>query len=268
MSYISAVIICKNEQLTIGRYLRSVSRYTDEIIIVDTGSTDKTLEIANEFDVKIHHYEWNDDFSAARNFALSQATSKWLLILDVDELIEDEDILLLYKVLESNKYDAIDFQLSQFQVDYSNIDPKAELQLPNVPALVKQKMAVIRNGVQIRYEGCVHETIVHQQRSPQGLNSDIRCGHYRDSATVVSRALYYSQLESESLTKDKTNSNAHFNYIYNLVLNKMRQEAAIAIGQLEFIDEHYKSRFKDLVLKMHTFGWLNESSALKRKLEG
>ncbi len=78
-------MIVKNEARCLARCLRSVQSIVDEIIIVDTGSTDDTVKIAAGFRVKIFHFDWVDDFSTARNFALDQTEGDWILVLDADE---------------------------------------------------------------------------------------------------------------------------------------------------------------------------------------
>lgn len=80
---IGAVIIAKNEEDIVRNMLESVKDF-DEIIFIDTGSTDKTIEIAKEFTDKIFHFEWCDDFAAARNFAIEHATADWLQSIDCD----------------------------------------------------------------------------------------------------------------------------------------------------------------------------------------
>jgi len=78
-------MIVKDEEKHLARCLSSVKDVADEIVIVDTGSNDKTLEIAGSFGAKIFHFDWVNDFSAARNFALSRCTCDWILYLDADE---------------------------------------------------------------------------------------------------------------------------------------------------------------------------------------
>jgi tetratricopeptide (TPR) repeat protein len=82
---LSFVAIVKNEAQNLDRCLASVKPYVDELIIVDTGSTDETILIAQQYNAKISHFEWCDDFSAARNYACSIATGDWILTLDADE---------------------------------------------------------------------------------------------------------------------------------------------------------------------------------------
>ncbi len=81
MCSLTLSMIVKNEEKHLRECLESVTEVVDEIVIVDTGSTDKTLEIAKEFNAKIFHFNWINDFSAARNFALSKSTGEWILIL-------------------------------------------------------------------------------------------------------------------------------------------------------------------------------------------
>lgn len=92
---ISVCIIAKNEEQHIEECLKRLKPYHYEIVLVDTGSTDKTLEIASRYTEHIYHYNWTNDFSAARNFAISQASHNWILSIDCDEFIEqiEEDAL-------------------------------------------------------------------------------------------------------------------------------------------------------------------------------
>ncbi|WP_337872164.1 glycosyltransferase family 2 protein, partial [Ignavibacterium sp.] len=81
---ITLSMIVKNEERYLEDCLNSVKNVFDEIIIVDTGSTDNTLKIAEKFNAKVFHFDWINDFSAARNFALSKSTGEWILYLDAD----------------------------------------------------------------------------------------------------------------------------------------------------------------------------------------
>ncbi len=87
-SHVSRLTVClitKNEEKFLGQCLKSIQGLAQQIVVVDTGSTDRTVEIAREFGAEIHALPWADDFSAARNAALEHATSDWILMLDADE---------------------------------------------------------------------------------------------------------------------------------------------------------------------------------------
>ncbi len=89
---ISLCMIVKDEEKTLERCLSSIKDIVDEIIIVDTGSTDKTKEIAKKFNSKIYDFKWIDDFAAARNFSFSKATKEYVFWLDGDDYLDDENI--------------------------------------------------------------------------------------------------------------------------------------------------------------------------------
>jgi glycosyltransferase involved in cell wall biosynthesis len=82
---LSVCLITRNEERFLGKCLQSIRELAHQIVVVDTGSTDATVEIAHQFQAEVHRFPWNDDFSAARNEALKYATGDWVLCLDADE---------------------------------------------------------------------------------------------------------------------------------------------------------------------------------------
>lgn len=88
---LALVMITLNEEQRLAKCLRSAASFVDEIIVVDTGSKDGTIDIAKQYGAKVVPYSWTKDFSAARNFALSHSSCEWNLILDADEYIESFD---------------------------------------------------------------------------------------------------------------------------------------------------------------------------------
>ena len=91
MTTISLCMIVKNEEKTLARCLDSVHDLVDEIIIVDTGSSDRTTEIAAKFTSKIYNHSWTDDFAAARNVSFSKASMKYCMWLDADDILEQTE---------------------------------------------------------------------------------------------------------------------------------------------------------------------------------
>lgn len=89
---ISACMICKNEEKNILHWYNSIKNCSDEQIVVDTGSTDNTLKILKKLPVKICHYQWNNNFSAAKNYALDKAKGDWIIFLDADESFDKKSI--------------------------------------------------------------------------------------------------------------------------------------------------------------------------------
>lgn len=98
-SDVSLSIIVKNEAKNLSNCLQSVQDFVDEIILVDTGSTDNTKEIAHSFGAKVYDYVWQDDFAQARNYALEYVSTQWVLVLDADEVLTPSIIPHLQQVM-------------------------------------------------------------------------------------------------------------------------------------------------------------------------
>jgi glycosyltransferase involved in cell wall biosynthesis len=108
-------MIVKNEEEVLARCLSSAKEIVDEIIIVDTGSTDKTKEIAAQFTDKIYDFKWVEDFSKARNFSFSKATSDYQMWLDADDIIDEENKT---KLLELKKNLTADIYMLKYNVGH------------------------------------------------------------------------------------------------------------------------------------------------------
>jgi tetratricopeptide (TPR) repeat protein len=98
---LSVCLIAKNEEKFLGQCLRSIRDVANQIVVVDTGSTDRTVAIAQEHGAEVHHFTWSDDFSAARNAALEHATGDWVLVLDADEELSPEGIADLKQAMNT-----------------------------------------------------------------------------------------------------------------------------------------------------------------------
>lgn len=145
---VSACLIVKDEAENLARCLQSIRDLVDEIIVVDTGSKDNTVDIAREFKARVYVFLWNDDFSAARNFALKQATGKWVFIIDADEkikTIKKEDWLALFN---NNKKEAYFVQILNYEGQKMSVQQPA--------------LRVFRNKKGYYYQGRIHEQILPQ----------------------------------------------------------------------------------------------------------
>lgn len=148
-------MIVKNEAAVIKKALDSVRHEAQEIVVVDTGSTDGTLEILAQYpEVKVHHFTWCDDFSAARNAAFDKASTDWVLFLDADEYVESGFISRLRLTLNQHEGDAYCFKVVAVLPD-GEIDPRHSL--GGVPRLFP-------NQPEYRFEGRIHEVVYHQQK--------------------------------------------------------------------------------------------------------
>ncbi|WP_339377658.1 glycosyltransferase [Calothrix sp. NIES-2100] len=101
---LSLCMIVKNEEATLPKCLSSVNNVVDEIVVLDTGSSDRTPEIATAYGAKVHHFKWNNNFSTARNEALKYVTGDWILVLDADETLTPEIVPQIHAAIQSEEY--------------------------------------------------------------------------------------------------------------------------------------------------------------------
>ncbi|MBD2775748.1 tetratricopeptide repeat protein [Iningainema tapete] len=97
-------MIVKNEETTLPKCLGSVKNVVDEMVVLDTGSSDRTVEIAKKYGAIVHHFEWCNDFSAARNEALKYVTGDWVLVLDADETLTQKIVPLIKDAIRRDEY--------------------------------------------------------------------------------------------------------------------------------------------------------------------
>ena len=103
MSELSVFYVVRNEEALIGQSIESVLPIADEIIIVDTGSVDKTVQTCSKFPkTTVHSYPWSEDFSQARNYAMRLCHGPWILYLDADEKIDEKARLAINSAMLSN----------------------------------------------------------------------------------------------------------------------------------------------------------------------
>lgn len=162
---ISAALIVKNEEELLSQCLDSIKDVVDEIVVVDTGSDDRTVEIAAGYDAKIYHHAWNDDFSEARNISIGKTTGDWVLIIDADEVLLNEDILQVRELKWNDEYDCFCFAIfSQLPGNLGGINRGKHFS----PRLFKRRD-------DIYYEGIVHNVL----RMPKlTAMSEVRLFHY------------------------------------------------------------------------------------------
>jgi glycosyltransferase involved in cell wall biosynthesis len=159
---ISLCMIVKNEAENIRLCLDSVKNVVDEIIIVDTGSTDKTVEICREYTDKIYFFQWCDDFSAARNESIKHATKDWILILDADELLAPISALNIKSLLQSTPVENEVITPLNYEIPKAKVIEYLQTK-SNIPfSLYKpghRPVRIFRNHQGLRFTYRLHEII-------------------------------------------------------------------------------------------------------------
>lgn len=165
---LSLCMIVKDEEQYLPDCLASAKPVVDEIIIVDTGSTDRTVEIARAAGAQVFYEEWCNDFAAARNASLRHATGDWILVLDADERLPADSGKLMRRLLDAPDVAAY---LVKLQCPTLGGSAMGTTQLKWLPRL-------FRNGVGARYEGIVHECLLPSLRGKGKIvYSDVTLDH-------------------------------------------------------------------------------------------
>jgi glycosyltransferase involved in cell wall biosynthesis len=167
---LSLAMIVRDEEEMLPRSLAAAKDAVDEIIVVDTGSTDRTVEIAKSFGAKVIEREWTGSFADARNASFDAATGDWVMFLDADEVLVADDAQRLREVLGRTWREAFYLVETNFTGE-----------LGDGTAVTHNALRVFRNRPEYRFEGRIHEQIAHKLPSgqPERIEiTDVRVEHY------------------------------------------------------------------------------------------
>jgi tetratricopeptide (TPR) repeat protein len=172
---VSLCMIVKNEKAHLARCLLSAKPLVDEIIVVDTGSSDETREIARVFGAQVHEIPWTNDFSKARNFSLSKASGDWILVLDADEVISESDHPEFRRLLANSPSAPVAYRIRTR--NYSNrantvgiVSNRGDYpEEEGIGWFPSDKVRLFKNHPRIRFQYPVHELvepILHRLKIP------------------------------------------------------------------------------------------------------
>lgn len=172
---LSACLIVKNESVLLSRCLESIRPFVDEIIVVDTGSSDNTEEIARSYGSEVYHFEWGDDFSAARNESLSHAGGDWILYIDADESIDQVNAAKIRQIITPGNVNHRDNVMA---VMVRQCIPQRKDNIAN--AYYSEYCRIFRSHPSIRFEGAIHEQILPaiERLGGRVFRSDIVIHHW------------------------------------------------------------------------------------------
>ncbi len=260
---ISLCMITKNEEKYLGQCLESVKDIVDEIIIVDTGSTDKTSEVIQSFaekfhiDVKFFSFKWVDDFSAARNECIKHATKDWILMIDADELLDEDGIKTIKELVKDKENDAFLFLQKNYTNDstiagFVNEENKHNGRIYQgwYGSLI---IKLFRNNKGYRFDGTVHELVEPSIKSKKGkiAAANVVLHHYgnADPDVVKKKRQYYLELCKKKVSQKKDAAS-----YYELgILYKENSDFDNALKSfqkaIEIVPNHHLSLFEMGVVK-------------------
>ncbi|HMK50233.1 MAG TPA: glycosyltransferase, partial [Thermodesulfovibrionales bacterium] len=209
---LSLCMIVRNEEKYLAQCLYSVRHVVDEMIIVDTGSTDRTRDIAAVFGARVFEFEWNGDFSEARNVSLSQASGKWILVLDADEVISEQDHELLTKAvcgkhgrLHAYTLTTRNYVKEMTVTGWTANDGRYKEEAGSgwYPS---RKVRLFPNDSRIRFENPVHELVEGSLAAMKAVVKDlgVTVHHYGklSSGKVLSKGEDYYEIGKRKLVDD------------------------------------------------------------------
>ena len=183
MLKITACAIVKNEERNLPRWLECVKSLANEIVVVDTGSTDRTVELAESAGARVYSFAWRQDFSAAKNFALQKAKGDWIVFLDADEYFRDEDIPKVKAHIKAFDKEA---HTAGFICPLVNIDTDRGGAIMFESIIFR----VFRRHPDLRYHGAIHEMLeTRNDKWRVASVDDVRIWHTGYSTGLLRRKM-------------------------------------------------------------------------------
>ncbi|MDE7380390.1 MAG: glycosyltransferase family 2 protein [Clostridia bacterium] len=206
-------MIVKDEEDTLARCLNCIKPFADEIVIVDTGSTDRTVEIAKTFTDKVYFFEWCDDFAAARNYSFSKANCDYIMWLDADDVITPENAQKICALKEEGGFDVA---MLEYAAAFDG----------DTPTFKYMRERIVRRSLNLQWQGEVHEVI-----TPCGkiINSGACIYHKKEKQSDSARNLHiYRRLLSSGKTLSPRQK---FYYGRELYFNRLYSESIAVLTE-------------------------------------
>jgi glycosyltransferase involved in cell wall biosynthesis len=179
-------MIARDEEHFLPECLQRVAPAADEIVLVDTGSTDRTVEIAESFGARVLHRPWDDDFSAPRNHGIDAATGDWILVLDADEFLEEGGVAALRAAIDAP-------EISGYHLVFHNVSAGVKSQGVTMVRLFR------------RLDGVRFRNAIHEQVTPSLMRAGVELG--LRLATSDIKVLHYGYGDEVMVSRAKNERN-------------------------------------------------------------
>ena len=163
---LSLCMIARNEESHLSRCLAGIRKMVEEIIVVDTGSDDRTIDIARAFGARVFEMQWQNDFAGARNYSLAQASGDWILVLDADEVIAPKDAEQIRSVIKQTSSGRVAYAITtRNYTHHANLvgwvanDDEYETESAGNGWYPSRKVRLFKNDPAIRFSYPIHELV-------------------------------------------------------------------------------------------------------------
>lgn len=199
---ITACLIVKNEEQLLAQTLPNLQRYLDEIILVNTGSSDNTVAVARQYGAQVCHFAWCDDFAAARNESLKHATGDWVLWVDADEYLTGDDLKAMRTLLENAAAPA--YEVTMYESGLDQCEKKFNY----------QRVKLFKNGAGYHFVRPINEQLIDGAgRTASGPRSTVAIYHWGKAlaaARMAAKRAKYIELYSRGIEQDPADPYYHF----------------------------------------------------------
>ncbi len=238
MVKLSVCMIVKNEQDYLPQCLRHLKPFVDEIIIIDTGSTDKSVKIAKENGAIVYEKKWNYDFSAARNESLKHATGDWILVVDADEIISGMDMKKIRAIISDEMpgkpdayfLDQINYTNTNTSIGWKPCDNYASLGGDAAGYFISPLIRLFRNnkGYEFRYK--IHETLIDSVKQKKGVIAMIKIpihhyGQVRDYERLQKKLEMYTKIIEDQTSLYPNDPKVHYQMGIKLLTDGQTEQA-------------------------------------------
>jgi tetratricopeptide (TPR) repeat protein len=272
---LSLCMIVRNEEHCIERCIQSVAPYVDEIIVTDTGSTDRTTEIARRLGARVFHFPWTGDFSAAKNHSVERASGDWILFLDADECVAERDIRLIRERTEVSQSSAIALVQRTYLWNSNFVcsipNPKDYEEGQEFSDCVEVFVfRLFRNDPRIRFVGRVHELIepVIAELKLDSEKSAVVIHHFGkvgDAAHLEKKKQLYLDLGRRKVEDRPNDAMAHFELGIQLFELQSYAESIPCFEKAYLLNRTYDIALLYIAKAHHLGGKMSEAEKIYRK---
>ncbi|UVO06846.1 glycosyltransferase [Pectobacterium polonicum] len=246
-------MIVKNEALHLGNSLKEITKYFDDIVVVDTGSTDDTKNIARNFTDKVYDFEWISDFSAARNYSLQFSKYDWILVVDADEVINQFDATLLLSLINEHPTKVGTVEIASITNDEN----------PGEIDLIQERISRIFNKKYYEFFGIIHEQICKKNtgKVPEGRFdtplSFMHNGYTKEVIESKNKIVRNITLLQQSIDKTSNDAYLHYQLGKSYYLGKDYEQAAQSFETSLRLQKNIPQDYNEVLIECYGYCLIN-----------